>query len=104
MSAGKDPKQALAIAYSVKRRAKKMSQGGLVDMDDVMEPEQHMSNDHLLSAEEGQESPFQLASEQMGDDDELREHDMSVHPQMDNESGNSLLEQVMQKIRKRHGR
>lgn len=103
MSAGKDPKQALAIAYSVKRRAKRMNQGGMVDMDDLQPQEQHMSNDHLLSAEEGQESPFQLASEQMGDSDELAEHDQEVHSSMDNESGNSLLEQVMKKIRKKHG-
>lgn len=102
MNAGKDQKQALAIAYSVKRRAKKMNKGGMVDMDDMSMPEQHMSDDHLLSDEEAYESPFQMASEQMGDDAELEESGQQVHPSMDNEEGNSMLDDIMSKIRKKH--
>ncbi len=104
MNAGKPQKQALAIAYSVKRKSKGYAKGGEV------EPQEEMiaPKEHFLSDEEDMEPPFE--SESMSDDDELMEHDASTHPEMDNEEGHEepdqqrgdIVASILKSIRMKH--
>lgn len=104
VNAGKPMKQALAIAYSMKR--KKYAKGGIVEDDNEKmdgDPEQ------FLSAEEGSESPFQDA-EGASDEEELDESEFNSESKMDNTKGDSdqdesrsdTLRRIMSKVRKQH--
>jgi hypothetical protein len=102
----KDNKQALAIAYAVKKKAQHKAMGGMVKEDNDMELPVH-SHEHFLSAEDGLETPFH--SEDMSDSDELAEHDMEVHSSMDNTMGNSdhdsaqsSVKAIIDRLRKKH--
>ncbi len=108
MNAGKPQKQALAIAYSMKRKAKKgYAQGGEVKADEE-EMEHGTSKEHFLSAEEDMEPPFE--SEPMSDSDELAENDNEVHSTMDNEEGHDepefnrqdIVSSILRSIRMKH--
>jgi hypothetical protein len=102
MDSGKSQKQSLAIAYATKRRAKKMSMGGMVNDPDE-DVEDVKVDDSFLSAEDGSESQFQDAHGE-SDADELDESGFNPEPKMDNESGNSMLSDIMEKIRRKNMR
>lgn len=110
MNAGKSQKQSLAIAYAVKRKGKKYAKGGMVSKKDTYGPqEQITADDHFLSAEDADNSPFQEASEQSGDDVQLEESGQQIHPALDNQKDNEdenqarkdMIAQIMRKVRRR---
>lgn len=104
MNAGKPQKQALAIAYATKRRAKRMATGGMVNDDSVKQPDIHV-DDSFLSAEDGSETPFQ-DSGNVSDETELEESRFTPGnaAEVDNEEGNDMLSDIMQKVRRRQMR
>lgn len=100
MSAGKPLKQSLAIAYSVKRHAKKAN-GGMIqperrDIDNGM-----VDKTNFLSDEEALESPFQ-DKEGPSDSQELAEMDLEPHNDSSNEKSNVSLQSIIDGIRKKH--
>lgn len=105
MAAGRPQKQALAIAYSAKRHARRMAKGGLVTPEpmDIESADLHEPNDYdnFLSAEDP--SPIEHIDE--SDNQELSEHDNQVSDAADNEQGDpkeKRLESIMRNIRMRH--
>lgn len=87
-------KKDLVTAYAAKRRSKTAHSN--------LELEPRESKGNLFSNEDMYDSPFQ--DEPLTDDEALMEHDMSVHPEMDNTKGNAPLEEIMRKIRMRNMR
>lgn len=101
MHSGKPQKQALAIAYAVKRRAQHKAMGGMIEDDrdiDMLDPVQ--SDNNFLSAEDGSETPF--GNQGMSDSEELQESGFEPEPQMDNQQSPSILEGVMRKLHRKH--
>lgn len=116
MHAGKPQKQALAIAYATKRRAKK-AHGGMVnyadggevvDHDEVMEGD----IDNFLSDEEDSFSPFQDQGID-ADTDELSDKYGAPYDSLsdlDNEEGNEdqaqarkgVMESILRRVRMRN--
>lgn len=96
MSAGKPQKQALAIAYAMKRRK---AMGGMINEDEAEDTVQ--VDDSFLSAEDALESPWQDV-EPLSDSEELAEHDQEIHSSMDNERSSPSLDAIMQRVRKKH--
>lgn len=103
MNAGKSQKQSLAIAYSVKRKAKGMAKGGMVESPDKIDPKEH-----FLSAEEAYDPPFQ--SEEESDSDLLEANDNEASDAMDNEIGHDdpdqqskdIVSSILRSIRMKH--
>lgn len=84
-------KKSLAAAYAAKRQNRK------TDLD--LQPRESKAN--LFSNEEMSEPVF---LEPMSDEEELTESGFLPEAQMDNEQGNSPLEEIMRKIRMKHMR
>lgn len=103
MHAGKPQNQALAIAYAVKRKAKKMAMGGMVNEEDTQEPVH--ADDGFLSAEDGWETPFHSDG---SDEQELTESGFLPESHMDNEKGDAeeaesradVVARIMRKMRR----
>jgi len=102
MNAGKPQKQALAIAYATKRKAKKMSMGGKVADEDTSE-DVH-ADDSFLSAEDGNETPFQTTGN-VSDEEELEEsgflpeHDEAAEGP---EEMHTRLQSIMDKVKRKN--
>lgn len=87
MHAGKPQKQALAIAYSVKRHARKMAKGGMVT------PEQHLpkhEQDHDGMIEQAKE-PMEHVRPEMTDADHRPEAKRHMHE--NDESHNEIMKE-----------
>lgn len=67
MNAGKPQKQALAIAYSIKRKGRKMAKGGQVPPQ--MEPREEQEHDHPM---EHPAEPMQRVSPEATDADKMK--------------------------------
>lgn len=97
MNAGKPQNQALAIAYSVKRKAKKMAMGGMI--------EDSEDKDNFLSAEGAQPDTF---SEGASDEEELDKSGFLPAAHMDNQQDNNvenesraeMVARIMRRIRR----
>lgn len=99
MHAGKPQKQALAIAYAVKRKAKKYANGGMVNHEEPME-----EDGKFLSAEE-HETPFHSIDYDDGEASGLFEeqpYDMEEGNADQDAARESILSRIMRKVRMRH--
>lgn len=111
MDAGKSQKQSLAIAYAVKRKSKKYAKGGMVqESEDTYAPQDQIeADDHFLSDEEADNSPFQEASEQSGDQEQLEASGQEIHDSNDNQQSDEdqdqarkgVLANILDKVRRR---
>lgn len=92
MHAGKPQKQALAIAYAVKRKAQKKAMGGMIHEDPVDEAGQSpFSDDEAQDFLTNQDAP-----------EDLPAYDLEEGNEDQDQARESILSSIMRKIRMRH--
>lgn len=107
MNAGKPKNQALAIAYATKRKARKMSSGGMVNDEGSSDEVEMVPDNNDFLSDEGRLTPFHSNP---SDEDSLTHTGFLPEAQMDNEEGNedqsearsSTISDIMRKVRMRN--